>query len=191
MLCGSLSPRVADGGDLRQIWRVAANSRQGVVLWLGGGARLTTPHCKKKNSLLRNASQGLGIEPSGISWLAEWLLASAEGLCSMGLILGLPSRGPLFINLNCFCFCWVSYCKCALTYLRQSSATALIVFTFYVTVISNFPLDTWVRMQSADSVCLLVWQASGILYTRLYCFKCRCVNMDSGYDHMKCQKERI
>jgi hypothetical protein len=42
-------PRVADGGNDLQIWRAAAvvaNSRQGVVLKLGGG-ELTTPTCKK------------------------------------------------------------------------------------------------------------------------------------------------
>jgi hypothetical protein len=65
---GMARPRVADGGEGLQVWRVAANilnkqSRTADKGWsssLGIGRGLTTPHRKTRNTL-RNVTKGIGI----------------------------------------------------------------------------------------------------------------------------------
>jgi hypothetical protein len=80
---GMARPQVADGGHCLQIDRVAANilneqQRIADMGWSpawGLGERIITPHC---------ISYEMFHKSCGI-WLAEWLLVSQEGLCSMEL----------------------------------------------------------------------------------------------------------
>jgi hypothetical protein len=61
-------PQVANGADGLQIWRAAANilnkqsrtADMGFSCSLGVGRGLTTPH-RKKHSMLRNVTHGLGL----------------------------------------------------------------------------------------------------------------------------------
>jgi hypothetical protein len=74
---GMAPPRVADEGDGPQIWRVAENvlnkqsrtANKGVALQLGVGRVVSNSSPLKKNSLLRNVTEGLGIGRNLWSWI--------------------------------------------------------------------------------------------------------------------------
>jgi hypothetical protein len=68
-------PRVADGLDDLQIWRVPGNilrsrgqlTKGGTPAW-GLGVGVAIPHRKKKKSLLQNVRQGLGLAQNTNQW---------------------------------------------------------------------------------------------------------------------------